>query len=99
MVARRCHSSHDRRENGVESLINFSQPVRSAYDCTVDTDGCKRYTGCASNEVAKHDEVQPSNERVNELINADGSSISEQGARFAKSRYNFPLWGNMSKQR
>ena len=78
MIARRGHAGYDRRENGVESLINFSQPVRGADDCAVDTDGCKRHTRRAPNEVPEHDEVQPGYERVNQLINADGSSKSEQ---------------------
>ena len=64
MIARRGHTGYDRRENGVESLINFSQAVRGTDDCTVNTDGCKRYTGRAPSEVAEHDEVQSRNERI-----------------------------------
>src|SRR6266513_2468183 len=82
VIARRGHTGYDRRENGVESLINFSQAIRGTDDCTVNTDGRKRHTGGAADEVAKHDEVQSGNERINQLINADGSRISEQGACF-----------------
>src|SRR5882724_10942410 len=98
-VSRRCylvvacgrHTGYDRRENGVESLIDLPQTVRGADDRTVDTDGCKAHTWRASNKVAEHEEVQPGNERVNKLINADGSSISDQRARFAKGGYNIRL--------
>ena len=76
VVARCGHAGHDRCKNRVESLINFSEPVRGADDCTVNTNRCERHTGRASNKVAEHEEVQPGNERVNQLINADGSSIS-----------------------
>ena len=84
VIARRSHSGHDRCKNRIESLINFSEPVRGADDCTVNTNRCERHTGRASNKVAEHEEVQPGNERVNQLINADGSSISDQRACFAK---------------
>src|SRR6266404_7976642 len=77
VVARRGHASHDRRENWIEGLIHFSEPVRGADNRTVNTDGYKRHTGRASNEVAEHEKIQPGNERVNQLINADGSRISE----------------------
>jgi hypothetical protein len=83
VIARRGHTGYERRENGIESLIDLPQTVRGADDSTVDTDGCKRYTGGASNKVAEHKKVQPRNERVNQLINADWSSKSEQGPCFA----------------
>ena len=77
VIARRSHTGHHRRENGVESLIHFSQAVRGADDCTVNTNRSKRHTGRASDEVAKHEKVQPGNERVNQLVNADGSRIRD----------------------
>jgi len=77
VIAGRGHAGHDRRENRVESLIDLSQAVRGADDCTVDTDGCKGHTGRASNEVAEHEKIQPGNERVNQLINADWSSVRD----------------------
>src|SRR6266699_6206559 len=77
VIACRGHTGYYRCENGVESLVHFSQPVRCADHCTVNTDGCKRHTGCASNEVTEHEKVQPGDERVNQLINADGSRIRE----------------------
>ena len=78
VIARRGHAGYDRREDRIERLIHFSQTVRGADDCTVNTDGCKRHTGRASNEVAQQDEIQPGDQRVNQLINADGSRIREQ---------------------
>ena len=71
------HTCYDWRENGIESLINFPQAVRGADDCTVDPDGCKRHTRRASNEVPEHEKVQPGNEGVNQLINADWGSIRD----------------------
>src|SRR5437867_7816931 len=58
VIARRSHSGHNRCKNRVESLINFSEPVRGADDCTVNTNRCERHTGRASNKVAEHEEVQ-----------------------------------------
>src|SRR6266480_6003326 len=69
VIARRGHTGYDRCEDGVESLINFSQAVRGADDCAVNTDSCKRHTGRAPDEVAEHDEIQTGNERIDQLIN------------------------------
>ena len=77
MIASSRHTGYDRRKNGIESLVNFSQAVRGADDCTVDTDGCKRHTRRASNEVPEHEKIQPRDEGVNQLINADWGSIRD----------------------
>ena len=78
MVARCGHTGYDRGENRVERLVHFSQAVGGPDDSAVNTDRCQRHTGRASNEVAQQDEIQPGDQRVNELINADGSRIREQ---------------------
>src|SRR5207248_6106929 len=84
VVARCGHAGYDRRENRVERLIYFSQAVGGTNHGTVNANSCKGDTGRTPNKVAEHEEVQPGNERVNQLINADGSSISDQRACFAK---------------
>ena len=98
VIARRGHAGHDRRENGIESLIDLSQAVGGADDRTVDTDGCKRHTGCASNEVAEHEKIQPGHERINQLINADWSTVRDKRPCFGQTGNNVRVCRNMAKQ-
>ena len=84
VIASSRHAGYNRCENGIEGLIDLAQAVRGPDDRAVDTDGCERHTGRASNKVGEDEEVQPGNERVNQLINADGNSIPDQKACFAK---------------
>src|SRR5438067_6129994 len=95
VVARCCHPGYDRRENGIESLVDLSQAVRGANDCTVDADGCKRHTGCAPNELAEREKIQPRNERINQLINADWSTVRDKRPCFAKSGNSIRVCRNM----
>src|SRR5207248_5507107 len=98
MIARRGHAGYDRRENGIESLIDLRQAVRSANDCTVNTDGGERHTGRASNKVAEHKKVQPGNKGVNQLINADWRSVRDYRACYGEVRPSSRMRRNMSKQ-
>ena len=86
MVAGCGHAGYDGCENRVERLIHFSQAVRGVDDCAVNTNRRESHTGSPSDEVTECDDVQSSNERVNQLINADGCGICEQGPRFAERR-------------
>ena len=82
MVARRCHSSHDRRKDRVESLVHFSQAVRGADNSGVDTDSRQRHAGCATDKIPEHDYIQTGNKGVNQLVGTDGRGITEQTLRF-----------------
>jgi hypothetical protein len=98
VIARSRHAGYDWRENGIESLVDLSQAVRRADDCTVDADGCKGHPWRASNEVTEHEKIQPSNERVNQLINADWSTVRDKRPCFAQRGNNFRVRRNMAKQ-
>src|SRR5215467_12252440 len=49
------HASHDRRENRVERLVHSSQAIGGTDHGTVNTDCCKRNTGCTPNKITKQD--------------------------------------------
>src|SRR5438876_635346 len=98
VIASGGHAGHDRRENGVESLVDLSQAVRGTDDCAVNPDGRERHAGRVPNEVAEHDEVQPGNERVNKLVDADRRRVTDQSPRFTKPRHSISMRGNPTKE-
>src|SRR5262249_57865958 len=76
----------------------YAQAVGGTDHSTINTDRCKSDTGCTPNKITKQDQIQPGNERVNQLVDADRSSICDQRACFAKMGWNSRLHGNMTKQ-
>src|SRR5215469_1931330 len=65
VIACGSHAGYNRREDRVKGLINFSEAVGGADNCTVNTNCRKCHAGRPSDEVTECDEIQPSNKCVN----------------------------------
>src|SRR6266404_6869152 len=76
VIAGGGHSSDNGGEDRVEGLVHFSQTVGGVDDRGINTNRRKRDAGSASDEVSKEDDIQPGNERVNQLICANGSGVT-----------------------